>query len=197
MKHLTVAVVSPSPMITAGLTRMLGSLRDPSVSVVAFEGLSRHGAIDSLLSAAPSMVIAEPVCLGSDDLERLRSRSRVVALCVGALPDDISRCYDDTLSVYASQGAVKRLIDDMASDAAAADSRQDLSPRERDVVVGIVKGLSNKEIAAAINVSVNTVMTHRRNIAAKLHIHSPAGLTIYAIVKKLVRLDEIRATIDA
>ena len=53
------------------------------------------------------------------------------------------------------------------------------------------EGLSNKEIAAEMNVSVNTVMTHRRNITAKLQIHSAAGLTIYAIVSKLVRLDEI------
>ena len=59
----------------------------------------------------------------------------------------------------------------------------------------IVKGLSNKEIAAQMNVSVNTVMTHRRNIAAKLQIHSAAGLTIYAIVNKLVDLSEIKETI--
>ena len=44
-----------------------------------------------------------------------------------------------------------------------------------------------------MGVSVNTVMTHRRNIAAKLHIHTPAGLTIYAIVSNLVKLDEIKA----
>ncbi len=43
-----------------------------------------------------------------------------------------------------------------------------LSQREKDVVTGIVKGLSNKEIATEMNVSVNTVMTHRRNIASKL-----------------------------
>lgn len=64
------------------------------------------------------------------------------------------------------------------------------------MVVGIVKGLSNKEIAATMNVSVNTVMTHRRNIAAKLHIHTPAGLTIYAIVSNLVSLEEIKSGID-
>ena len=43
--------------------------------------------------------------------------------------------------------------------------------------------------------SRHTVITHRRNIVAKLQIHSPAGLTIYAIVNKLVDLSEIRDTI--
>ena len=80
-----------------------------------------------------------------------------------------------------------------AADNPDADTdRRELSPREKEVVIGVVKGLSNKEIAAEIGVSVNTVTTHRRNIAAKLKIHSPAGLTIYAIMSKLVTLDEVR-----
>ena len=56
----------------------------------------------------------------------------------------------------------------------------------------VVKGLSNKEIAEALFISVNTVMTHRRNIARKLQIRSAAGLTIYAIVNGLVNLDDVQ-----
>lgn len=71
------------------------------------------------------------------------------------------------------------------------DETKAISKREKEVVKCIVKGLSNKEIAANMNVSVNTVMTHRRNIASKLQIHSTAGLTIYAIVSKLVSIEDI------
>lgn len=67
-----------------------------------------------------------------------------------------------------------------------------LSDREREVIVCVVKGMSNKEIAEQLFISVNTVMTHRRNISRKLQIHSPAGLTIYAIVNGLIALDEIK-----
>lgn len=70
-----------------------------------------------------------------------------------------------------------------------------LSAREKEIVVCVVKGLSNKQIAEALCISTHTVITHRRNIAAKLQIHSPAGLTIYAIVNKLVELSEIRESI--
>ena len=70
-----------------------------------------------------------------------------------------------------------------------------LSVREREIVVCIVKGMSNKQIADTLCISTHTVITHRRNIVAKLQIHSPAGLTIYAIVHKLVDLSEIRDTI--
>lgn len=66
-----------------------------------------------------------------------------------------------------------------------------LSQRERDVIVALVQGMSNKEIADHLCISTNTVITHRRNIAKKLQIHSPAGLTIYAIVNKLVSIDQI------
>lgn len=67
-----------------------------------------------------------------------------------------------------------------------------LSEREREVIVCVVRGLSNKEIAEKLFISVNTVMTHRRNISRKLQIHSPAGLTIYAIVNGLINLDEVK-----
>ena len=68
---------------------------------------------------------------------------------------------------------------------------QELSAREREIIVCVVKGMTNKAIAEALCISTHTVITHRRNIASKLQIHSAAGLTIYAIVNKLVELSEI------
>ena len=70
-----------------------------------------------------------------------------------------------------------------------------LSAREKEIIVCVVKGMTNKQIADALCISAHTVITHRRNIAAKLQIHSAAGLTIYAIVNKLVELSEIKDTI--
>jgi regulator of cell morphogenesis and NO signaling len=63
-----------------------------------------------------------------------------------------------------------------------------LSERERDVLIQLVNGLSNKEIADQLCISVHTVITHRKNITRKLNIHSTAGLTIYAIVNKLITI---------
>ncbi len=74
-------------------------------------------------------------------------------------------------------------------------SSQELSAREREIIVCVVKGMTNKEIAEELCISTHTVITHRRNIASKLQIHSAAGLTIYAIVNKLVELSEIKDTI--
>ena len=67
-----------------------------------------------------------------------------------------------------------------------------LSDRAKDVIISLVQGMSNKEIADHLCISINTVITHRRNIARKLQIHSPAGLTIYAIVNGLVDISSVK-----
>lgn len=63
-----------------------------------------------------------------------------------------------------------------------------LSEREKGVVACIAQGMSNKEIAEQLCLSVNTVTTHRRNISMKLGIHSAASITIFAIVNKIVEI---------
>ena len=89
------------------------------------------------------------------------------------------------------QAKTRQFRKDDEPDASIISSDEQLSDREKEIVVCVAKGLSNKEIADTLCLSVNTVTTHRRNIARKLQIHSAAGLTIYAIVNKLVTLSEV------
>ncbi|MBP6858785.1 MAG: response regulator transcription factor [Candidatus Pacebacteria bacterium] len=70
-----------------------------------------------------------------------------------------------------------------------ATKGQALTEREVDVLIHIANGLSNKEVASALNISVRTVETHRERIICKLDIHSVAGLTRYALQAKLIALD--------
>jgi DNA-binding CsgD family transcriptional regulator len=58
-----------------------------------------------------------------------------------------------------------------------------------EVLIQLVHGLSNKEIADKLNISIHTVVSHRKNIIQKTGIKSQAGLTIYAISNKIVSLD--------
>ena len=70
-------------------------------------------------------------------------------------------------------------------------SCEELSQREKEIVAAIALGKSNKDIASELFISTHTVMTHRKNIATKLKIHNSAGLTIYAIVNKLIDINDI------
>lgn len=79
-----------------------------------------------------------------------------------------------------------------AGSAGTTVSTSVLSDREKAVIICVAKGLSNKEIADQLFLSFNTVTTHRRNIARKLNIHSAAGLAIYCVINKLVKLEELK-----
>ena len=96
------------------------------------------------------------------------------------------------LERLAKQSDVTRNISDMVFKAGVGQNPDALSDREKDVVISLVQGMSNKEIADHLCISVNTVITHRRNIARKLQIHSAAGLTIYAIVNNLVDISSVK-----
>lgn len=85
-----------------------------------------------------------------------------------------------------AQIALKQL---MGGSAPGVNNRE-LSPRERDVLIGIAKGLSNKEIASQLNIGTRTVETHRDNLMRKLDIRSVGGLTKYALANGLVMLRE-------
>ena len=95
------------------------------------------------------------------------------------------------LEEMAKQSDVTKNITDMVFKSGTQNSEQ-LSDREKEVIVALVQGMANKEIADHLCISVNTVITHRRNIARKLQIHSPAGLTIYAIVNNLVDISSVK-----
>ncbi|MBQ8361146.1 MAG: helix-turn-helix transcriptional regulator [Bacteroidaceae bacterium] len=70
-------------------------------------------------------------------------------------------------------------------------SEPQLSPREIEVLVLLVQGLINKQIADRLNISLTTVISHRKNIIEKLGIRSLSGLTVYAVMNGLVEANQI------
>lgn len=72
----------------------------------------------------------------------------------------------------------------------AADEERtgELSAREKDIVIAVAGGATNKEIADRLNISIHTVVTHRKNITRKLGIRSISGLTVYAIMNNLIEV---------
>lgn len=79
-----------------------------------------------------------------------------------------------------------------ATAGATGDGDVALSRREKDIIRCVALGMANKEIADHLYISQHTVATHRRNIAAKLDIHSAAALTIYAILHGIITIEEVK-----
>ena len=75
---------------------------------------------------------------------------------------------------------------------AAEEERGELSEREIEILVSVAQGLLNKEIADRHNISINTVITHRKNITRKTGIKTVAGLTVYAILNGYVDINSVK-----
>lgn len=90
-----------------------------------------------------------------------------------------------------SEKAKETDLNEESSLASKGDTDFSLGDREKDIIRCVAQGKSNKEIADELCISVHTVATHRRNISSKLGIHSAAGLTIFAILHKLVNLEDV------
>jgi len=192
MRHLNVILCTPSPIEFNGLCSIMRNIRGHSLS---FRSISPADiAAGQAMPVNTDIFICDPVAVSSHALHAIKASSpkvKTVLLYHTALPQSYVKEFDAAISIYDSEATIEQSITSLFATRKVTGSDSELTQREKEIVIGVVKGYSNKEIAARINVSVNTVMTHRRNIAAKLEIHSAAGLTVYALMSNLITLDEL------
>ena len=108
----------------------------------------------------------------------------------GASPEELAKAIETVIAgeCYFSPEVARLALNQLAQGNGAGPDVADLTNREREVLVLVAEGLSNKEIASNLNLGVRTVETHRERIMRKLDIHSVAGLTRFAIAKGLITL---------
>lgn len=196
MKQIVIGIMSLPPIIESGVSLILSKAKTQGLTI---RRIDEPRAVEQTAHLLPAVIITDPLTAGRGTIDAIRSSGGFTPKFIGiqhcSLPKATLELFDAVVSLHDSASALEAAVEKLA--AKETDSPEErssaLSQREKDVVVSIAKGMSNKEIAARMNVSVNTVMTHRRNISAKLKIHSPAGIAIYAIVSKLVKLEDIRA----
>jgi DNA-binding NarL/FixJ family response regulator len=117
----------------------------------------------------------------------------VVLLATTVCNDDVLRQVDGVVNIYDDQQQLLRKLRaaiEQGQTNPYSDSH-DLSERECDVLVLVAKGLANKEIADRLNISIHTVMSHRKNITHKTGIKSVAGLTVYALLNNLLDQNDV------
>lgn len=160
------------------------TLRDPFTLLQTVKRLRPDIVIVSCNVCSPPMI--ETVRTIAD-----LPKARFILYCETITDELLAERCEGHLSAEESDKEVIDLITSLLT----ADEREEvpgeLTPRERDIIIGVVKGMTNKEIADELFISPNTVTTHRRNIVKKLDIHSASGLTVYAIMNKLVSLQDI------
>ncbi len=197
---LKVAIAEPADIIRYGLEMMLKRL--PGFRLQLVEIASASSLISLLQLHKPDLLIVNPLLPGHFGLSHIKEdcgckEMKCVALLTTPVDPQTLEAYDERLSLYDSAEEIaqklQRLTNPPEPEAAEGEEGQQLlSQREKEIVVCVVKGMTNREIADRLFLSTHTVVTHRRNIARKLQIHSASGLTIYAIVNKLVELSDIK-----
>ncbi|MDE6482766.1 MAG: response regulator transcription factor [Rikenellaceae bacterium] len=197
-RSVKIVVFEPSLIIRSGVLAVLRRL--PSLDIQIEEIADAAQLPSSLRWHKPDILIVNPSVTARLSIPQLKAEAeqlRIVALLNSLADEEAMKSYDETITVYDTADRIAEKIMRLTDSKHNRDNTTNaLSAREKEIVVGVVKGLTNKQIADSLFISTHTVITHRRNIAAKLQIHSAAGLTIYAIVNKLVEFDEISSLIN-
>jgi DNA-binding NarL/FixJ family response regulator len=195
--QLKIAIVEPSVIIRSGISVVLK--RIPGYRIQPIEIMSIDSINQYLTNHKPDVLIINPSFWGYFDISKIKSDTsnpglKCLALVYSAMDTNLLRNYDDTVSVYDSVEQLKEKLDKIFESPSTdvSEEQNTLSTREKEIITCVVKGLTNKEIAQSLFLSTHTVISHRRNIARKLEIHSTAGLTVYAIMNKLIEIDEAK-----
>ena len=195
---IRIAIAETSVIIRGGLTAALKRL--PNVKVQPIELLSIEALHDCVRTQCPDMLIVNPAFGDYFDIGKFREETsgkkiRVIALVTSFVDASLLSKYDESISIFDDLERLSKKIYgllNVPSEEEDLENQDALSQREKEIVICVVKGMTNKEIAEKLFLSIHTVITHRRNISKKLQIHSAAGLTIYAIVNKLVTLNDVK-----
>lgn len=197
MKRSThIAIAEPSDILYEGLSSLLYHSNNEYI-------ISRLFSIDDIDSVLTNkrteLLLVNPIFIFNNEKELKKLRKNFQHLLIGCVNMSIVNnytlsLYDFTLNIYDSSDHILSMVKrQLTQKQATDDSTNDdetLSDRETEVLLQIIKGFTNKEIAEILYISVHTVISHRKNIMLKTGIRSQAGLALYAVSKSLISLDD-------
>ncbi len=190
-KH-KILLIEPSEIVSAGITAIIS--RSPEFTIT--QAVSSPGYCNTQSTEA-DIIIINPAVI--DYNERLDIRSyfnkenlTIVALTHSNYEESVLQQYDGCIGIYDSAQRIIQKLKTAQEEATQSpkSNLNELSARERDILRAVAQGKTNKEIADEFNISIYTVISHRRNISQKLGINSISGLTVYAIMNKLVDMSD-------
>lgn len=192
---ITIAIVEPSYMVRKGLIHALS--KSPIIAKVV-ELKETEDIKYQIEIIQPDALIINAMLMGYISRQNIKQQlglgknTMVIALFYNIIDEQFSSLYDAVLRINDPESKIIETVESSFNPPEdKTTSQEELSDREKEILISIVKGMSNKEIADYHYISIHTAITHRRNIIRKLKIHSISGLTIYAIINKLIDMSDI------
>lgn len=196
--NIKVVIADNSAIIRAGITTVLKRLPNYTFSTNEISNLETLQMF--LRLHTPEILLINPLILSNNTISAIKKEFpniKTVAILSSFIDSKTLTDFDDTISIFDETDSIITKMDGLLTknEEESTDTEQ-LSYREKEIIACIVKGMTNKAIADKLSISIHTVITHRRNITKKLQIHSAAGLAIYAIVNKIVEIQDIKGGIN-
>ena len=185
-----VIICEASEIIANGLTEIINGMAQ--FDVVARLDSPEHLS-EKMLATDANILIVNPMLLGfiyKDFIAQLSKdhpQVTVIALVTSYLDHSFLTPYNGVIEINDSKAKIiDKMNEFVQSDTTKKNDDVELSKRETDVLVAVAKGMMNKEIADLMNISIHTVISHRKNITRKTGIKSVSGLTVYALLNNLI-----------
>ena len=193
MRRYKVAIIEPSIIIAEGLCKILQSSAE--ADVVGIYPTLRDFAERRVARDIEVVIVGSQAVRGGESVRGSVAElgTTIVLLATTMVDEEVLRQVDGVINIYDNEAALLRKLRaaiEQVQTNPYSDSH-DLSERERDVLILVAKGMANKEIADRLNISIHTVMSHRKNITHKTGIKSVAGLTVYALLNNLLDQNDV------
>lgn len=189
-----IAVLEPSQIVFEGLSNIL-SKSGQQFHLLRTDDL---GEIQNLAALGKlELAVINPSQIQNKNKEFLSAKKNHpgivwIALIYNFFDQQLLSLFDKVINITDSGESIAEQIKNLSNSEIHSNDveHEQLSEREIDVLKLIVKGFSNKEIADNLNISIHTVISHRKNISQKTGIKSQSGLTIYAISNKIILIED-------
>ncbi len=189
---INIGIIEPSPIVIEGIESLLLKLplRINIILIRDFEDMTSKNSLRNL-----DFLIINPTQLfnRTRQVKMFRfenPRIKWFGIVYAVFDKETLSNFDEIISIDDTRDTILRKIQKHIKNNDDKNSNS-LSDREIDVLKEIVRGHSNKEIADVLNISIHTVMSHRKNIMQKTGIKSQAGLTVYALTNNILSVDSI------
>ena len=194
-KH--VAIIEPSLIVSEGLKHVLEKIIHIELAVI-------YSDIESFLQRQNETfdyIFINPILIYNQEqdvflqIQGSHIRGSIIALVYNYVGQTALRQFDTHVYIDDAKEVIQKKLKNASpspkESSTNANGHTDLSDREKEILVSISKGKTNKEIADEHCISIHTVISHRKNVTRKTGIRSVSGLTVYALLNKLIDYSDL------
>lgn len=191
---IRIAVIEPSRIIQNGLRSIIE--QNPSFTIVGELEEVTH-LEEKMAALRPDVVLLNPSIIDfhrRNSLKSLFPDTILLAILYSHIEHDVLKQFNGVIDIYDDPTKIINRLTEAVSEGATEENNadNDLSEREKEILIAVAKGMMNKEIATLHNISIHTVISHRKNISRKTGIKSVSGFVVYALLNNLLEQSELQ-----